>query len=84
MDFYCLFKLDYNNLLLPPNLTTIDSGGMLCCIVLYACKYAFYVQGPRTGMETFFFSKKRQKLREWVVETLYPHIEELCSKGLDT
>ena len=30
MDFYCLFKLDYNNLLLLPNLTTIDAGGMLC------------------------------------------------------
>ena len=30
MDFYCLFKLDYNNLLLPTNLTTIGSGGMIC------------------------------------------------------
>ncbi|KAF3945616.1 hypothetical protein CMV_028025, partial [Castanea mollissima] len=27
------------------------------------------------------FSKKRHKLRKWVVETSYPHIEELCSKG---
>ena len=26
----------------------------------------------------------RQKLCEWVVETSYPHIEELYSKGLDT
>uniref|UniRef100_A0A7N2ML85 Uncharacterized protein n=1 Tax=Quercus lobata TaxID=97700 RepID=A0A7N2ML85_QUELO len=29
------------------------------------------------------FSKKRHKLRKWVVETSYPHIEELCSKGYD-
>ncbi|XP_075647877.1 uncharacterized protein LOC142618748 isoform X5 [Castanea sativa] len=29
------------------------------------------------------FSRKRQKLRKWVVETSYPHIEELCSKGYD-
>ncbi|XP_059431425.1 uncharacterized protein LOC132164922 isoform X2 [Corylus avellana] len=29
------------------------------------------------------FSKKRQKLRQRVVETSYPHIEELCSKGCD-
>ncbi|XP_065624510.1 uncharacterized protein LOC111986220 isoform X3 [Quercus suber] len=29
------------------------------------------------------FSKKRHKLRKWVVETSYPHIEELCLKGYD-
>ncbi|KAK4573313.1 hypothetical protein RGQ29_031325 [Quercus rubra] len=27
------------------------------------------------------FSKKRHKLHKWVVETSYPHIEGLCSKG---
>ena len=30
MDFYCLVKLDYNNLFLLLKLTTIDAGGMLC------------------------------------------------------
>ncbi|XP_041009170.1 uncharacterized protein LOC121253247 isoform X2 [Juglans microcarpa x Juglans regia] len=29
------------------------------------------------------FSRKRQKLRQWVVETSYPNIEDLCSKGYD-
>ena len=30
MEFYCLFKVDYNNLSSLPNLTTRDAGGMLC------------------------------------------------------
>ena len=30
MEFYCLFKVDYDNLFPLPNLTTIDAGGMLC------------------------------------------------------
>ena len=36
------------------------------------------------GLVEIIFSKKRQKICEWVVETSYPHIEELYSKGLDT
>ena len=54
MDFYCLFKLDYNNLLLLPNLTTIDAGGMLCWIVLNACKYALMFRGPEQAWRLFF------------------------------
>ena len=81
MEFYCLFKVDYNNLFPLPNLTTIDAGGMLCWIVLNACK-SLCLGGQHSHGE--IFSKKRQKLRKWVVETSYPHIEELCSKGLDT
>ena len=81
MEFYCLFKVDYNNLFPLPNLTTIDAGGMLRWIVLNACK-SLCLGGQHSHGE--IFSKKRQKLRKWVVETSYPHIEELCSKGLDT
>ena len=28
MEFYCLLKVDYNNLFPLPNLTTIGAGGM--------------------------------------------------------
>ena len=44
---------------------------------------SLYLYGGQHGHEEIF-SKKRHKLRKWVVETSYPHIEELCSKGLDT
>lgn len=30
------------------------------------------------------FARKRQKLRQWVADTSFPEIDELCSKGLDT
>ena len=84
MEFYCLFKVDYNNLFPLPNLTTIDAGGILCWMVLNACKSLCL--GPSGGQRSRgeIFSKKRQKLRKWIVESSYPHTEELCSKGLDT
>ena len=57
MEFYCLFKVDYDNLFPLPNLTTIDAGGMLCWIVLNACKSLCL--GGSTAMEKSFLKRDR-------------------------
>lgn len=38
---------------------------------------------PNQNKHDDLFSKKRQKLHQWVADISYPEIEDLCSKGLE-
>ncbi|XP_006480167.2 uncharacterized protein LOC102617869 isoform X9 [Citrus sinensis] len=38
---------------------------------------------PNQNKHDDLFSRKRQKLHQWVADISYPEIEELCSKGYD-